>query len=96
MPRMIDVSRHRFYVPHGQFHVRCAHLKVLARHFFLILRTVNPTAPHFNLQTGTVVLAPSSLSRARGALKSACWSRESAVRSFPLGFGRVDRCGVRL
>jgi hypothetical protein len=42
------------------------------------------TARHFNLQWRTVVLAPSSLSRAHAALKTVRESREGAARSFPL------------
>lgn len=61
----------RFYMPRGHFHVPRARLEVTARHLLLAFRTVHPTAPHFNLQMRTVVLAPSSLSRVHAALKNA-------------------------
>lgn len=61
----------RFYMPRDHFHVPRARLKVPARHLLLAFRTVNPTAPHFNLQMRKVVLAPSSLSRSHAALKNA-------------------------
>lgn len=95
MPRKLAISRHHFYVPRGHFHLWRARLKVPAGHLLLALRTVNPTAPHFNLQSRTVVLAPRSLSRAHASLKTGRSSHESAVRSFPLAIGRFAPSGVR-
>ena len=54
------------------FYPTAAHLKVIAGHLLLILRTVKVLAGHFNLACRTVALAPRSLFSERVALSRAC------------------------
>ena len=54
------------------FHSTASHLKVIAGHLLLILRTVKVLAGHFNLVWRTVALARRSLFSERAALKCAC------------------------
>src|SRR5687768_11996876 len=54
------------------FYPTASHLKVIAGHLLLILRTVKVLAGHFNLAWRTVALARRSLFSERAALSRAC------------------------